>query len=233
MPQHVCAAFLAVPLRMVCDGAFWFPQAGCGRPHFGLLQCASPRRGSGLVHLSVLFSAWSFPAWLISAWFSSSVIVLCMVFHGEVLSASHHPQPSQFFWIDLCSDHLSVMRLSPDQPASVCFVQRIDLHGEVFSCFGMVVPATVRSASVGSLTCGSFQHGSFERGRGRLPWRAPLGFSAFFSQLGPPGLFSSTRFFSLRVILLRQLFCSAWFSVLLFLRVVLLGMVFSQRGFLL
>lgn len=131
-----------------------------------------------------------------------SVIVLCMVFHGEVLSASHHPQRicPQFFWIDLCSDHLSVMRLSPDQPASVCFAQRIDLHGEVFSCFGMVVPALVRYASaIGPLTCGSFQHGSLQRGW--LPWRAPFGFSAFFSQPWPPGLFSSTRFFSLRVIL--------------------------------
>lgn len=143
------------------------------------------------------------------------VIVLCMVFHGEVISASHHSQPSQFFWIDLCSDHLSAMRLSPDQPASVCFAQRIDLLGEVFSCFGMVVPATFRSASaIGSLTCGSFQHGSLQRGR--LPWRAPLGFSAFFSQPGLPGLISSTRFFSLRVILLGQLFCSAWFSAWFF-----------------
>lgn len=74
-----------------------------------------------------------------------SVIVFCMVFHGEVISASHQPQRicPQFFWICLCSDHLSAVRLSPDQPSSVCFAQRdrpqfllsIDLLGEVFILF--------------------------------------------------------------------------------------------------
>lgn len=132
---------------------FWSSQAGCGLPRFGLLRCASLRRGSGPVHLCVLFLAWSFPVWLVSAWFFLSMIVLCMVFHGEVISASHQLQRicPPFFWICLCSEHLSAVRLSPDQPSSVCFAHRdrpqfllsIDLLGEVLSCFGMVVLATV------------------------------------------------------------------------------------------
>lgn len=117
------------------------------------------------------------------------VIVLCMVFHGEVIPASHQPQCicPQFFWICLCSDHLSAAPQSRPTILSVLcstrfsavFVLSLDLHGEVSSCFVMVVGAMVRSASaIGSLTCGSFQHGSLQRYR--LPCRDPLGFSAFF-----------------------------------------------------
>lgn len=170
------------------------------------------------------------------------VIVLCMVFHGEVISASHQPQHicPQFFWSCLCSDHLSttpqsrlaILSVLCSTRSSSVFVLSLDLHGEVLSCFVMVVGDMVRSASaIGSLPCGSFQHGSLQRGR--LPWRDPLGFSAFFFSLLGSLSFSSTRFFSLCVILLGELFCSAWFPALLFLGMVLLGMVFSQRGFLL
>lgn len=42
-------------------------------------------------------------------------------------------------------------------------------------------------SNLGSLTCGSFQHGSLQHCR--LPWRDPLGFSAFFSRLGSLSLF--------------------------------------------
>lgn len=49
----------------------------------------------------------------------------------------------------------------------------------------------------------------------------------FFSRLGSL-CFSSTRFFSLGVILLGELFCSAWFPALLFLRMVLLGFLSAR-----
>lgn len=139
------------------------------------------------------------------------------VFHGEVITASHPPQRicSQFFWICLCSDHLSAASQSRSAILSVIcstrsssvFLRSLDLHGKVVSCFVMVVGAMVRSASaIGSLTCGSFQPGSLQRNR--LPWRVPLGFSTFFvSRPGSLRWFSSTCFFSLSVILLGELFC--------------------------
>lgn len=168
-----------------------------------------------------------------------SVIVLCAVFHGEVIAASHPPQRicSQFFWICLCSDHLSAASQSRSAILSVIcstrsssvFLRSLDLHGEVVSCFVMVVGAMVRSASaIGSLTCGSFQPGSLQRNR--LPWRIPLGFSIFFCK---PARFSPLVFFNM---LLFPQCDSTWRAFLLslvlpFLCMVLLGIFFSQRGF--
>lgn len=166
-----------------------------------------------------------------------------MVFHGEVLPASHQPQRicPQFFWICLCSDHLSaapqsrpaILSVLCSTRSSSVFVLSLDLHGEVSSCFVMVVGAMVRSASAisGHLRVDHFStdHSSTVGCLGAIH----LASQHFLAGWVLSVCFSSTRFFSLGVILLGELFCSAWFPAFLFLRMVLLGMVFSQRGFLL
>lgn len=122
-----------------------------------------------------------------------------MVFHGEVLPASHQPQRicPQFFWICLCSDHLSaapqsrpaILSVLCSTRSSSVFVLSLDLHGEVSSCFVMVVGAMVRSASAisGHLRVDHFStdHSSTVGCLGAIH----LASQHFFSRLGSLSLF--------------------------------------------
>lgn len=158
-----------------------------------------------------------------------SVIVLCMVFHGEVIISQ--PSPSAYLFTILLDLPLlgsvergapqsrsAILRVLCSMRSSSVFLLSIDLHVEIFPCFSMVVPATVRSASaIGSLTCGSFQHGSLQRGR--LPWRARSASQHSLASRSSRFVFFNKRLFPQRD--------STWRAFLLSL---LLSAFFPMRG---